>query len=393
MYVKDASSNEADRILVRLDAAVLEDLQYRLRHTRWPDEIANDQWSYGVNKIWLQDFVTYWAGEFDWQQQETWLNSFPHYKTVINGLGIHYLHRKSPEPDAIPLLLLHGWPGSFVQMLPILPLLTDPKAHGMPAVPAFDVVVASLPGFGFSDAFKVPGMAMESIAGLMAALMHDVLGYAKYGVRGSDLGGTAIDQMLRHFPGQVLGAHLTQIIVGAQIPLPADATPAETSFLARSFALGSPELSYAHQHASKPQTLAYGLNDSPAGLAAWICEKYRSWGDTGGNIETRFSKDFLATTLTLYWASASIGPSIRTYYEMVRNRGDGSRSPVPVAFQMSLQDMFPAAPREWAQRSHNVVRFTEAQRGGHFLEWEEPELVARDIQAFFGDLEIQTETI
>jgi len=388
MYMKDDASLELDRILVRLDAAVLADLQHRLRHTRWPDEIANDEWSYGVNKAWLQAFVDYWANDFDWQQQEAWLNSFKHYITAINGLGIHYLHQKSPEPDAIPLLL-HGWPGSFVQMLQIIPLLTDPKTHGMPYGPAFDVVVASLPGFGFSEAPKAPGMALESVAVLMATLMHDVLGYKKYGVRGSDLGGATIDQMARHYPEQLLGAHLTQMIVGARIPIPANATLAEMEFLESSFALGTPELSYAHQHASKPQTLAYGLNDSPAGLAAWILEKYRTWGDTSGNIESRFSRDFLATTLTIYWACENIGPSIRTYYEMVRNRGDSSRITVPVAFQMSMQDMFPPAPREWAERSHHVVRFTEVDRGGHFLEWEEPELVARDIQAFFGGLQIQ----
>jgi pimeloyl-ACP methyl ester carboxylesterase len=216
--------------------------------------------------------------------------------------------------------------------------------------------------------------------------MRNILGYEKYGVRGSDLGGTTIDQLARKYPRHIIGAHLTQIIVAGPVTVPDDASQAERDFLAACGVLGNTELSYARQHASKPQTLAYALNDSPAGLAAWIVEKYRRWGDTKGNIESRFSKDFLLTTLTLYWATETIGPSIRTYYEMVRNRGSSDRIGVPVGFLMSMNDMFPPAPREWAERSHNVVHFTETATGGHFLEWEEPELVAKDIQTFFSKL-------
>jgi pimeloyl-ACP methyl ester carboxylesterase len=386
MLTRDPASANPDKVLISIAKAVVDDLGYRLRHVRWPDEYANLNWAYGTNRAWLQELVRYWAEEFDWRRQEAWLNSFDHFKSRIDGLGIHYIHQRSSKPDAIPLLLLHGWPGSFVQMLALAPLLTDPAAHGLSREPAFHVVVASLPGFGFSDAPTAPGFAMESIATVMDKLMHDTLGYAKYGVRGSDLGGTAIDQMARHFPAHLLGAHLTQIIVAGGAPAPADATAAERAFLAACAAIGNTDLSYARQHASKPQTLAYGLNDSPVGLASWISEKYRSWGDTGGNIESRFSKDFLLTTLSLYWYTESISHSVRTYFEMTRNRGSNAPVTVPVGFLMSMQDMFPPAPREWAERTHNVVHFSNAQRGGHFLEWEEPELVARDLQAFFGRL-------
>ena len=387
MYIKDSSSPDPDKIILQVDQSVLSDLNYRLAHTRWPDEVGNSEWAYGTSRTYLQQLVSYWTDGFDWRAQERWLNTFNHYRSSINGLGIHYIHQRSQKSHAIPLLILHGWPGSFVQMLNLLPLLTDPSAHGMADAPAFHVVVASLPGFGLSDAATRPGLAMEGIADIMAALMHDVLGYDKYGVRGSDLGGTTIDQMARKYPQQLLGAHLTQIIVAGAVAPPANATQRELGFLSACSVIGNTELSYARQHSSKPQTLAYGLNDSPVGLAAWIAEKYHKWGDTGGNIENRFSKDFLLTTLMLYWATATISPSIRTYYEMVRNRGNTDRINVPTGFLMSMKDMFPPAPREWAARSHNVVHFSEAASGGHFLEWEEPALVAKDLQAFFSGLE------
>lgn len=381
------SATQPDRIVIRADEDALDDLRYRLRNTRWPDEYANENWAYGTNRAYLQELVGYWADGFDWRRQEAWLNSFAHYRTAIDGLGIHYIHARSANPNATPVLLLHGWPGSFVQMLKLVPLLSDPAAHGMPDAPSFHVVVASLPGFGLSDAARAPGMGMEGIAALMQKLMVDVLGYQTYGLRGSDLGGTTIDQLGRHYPDNVLGAHLTQIIVAGAPPAPPEnATQAERDFLAASVVVNNSEIAYARLHSTKPQTLAYGLNDSPAGLAAWIVEKYRSWGDTGGKVESRFDKDFLLTTLTIYWLTQTIAPSVRTYYEMVRNRGNMSRVGVPVAFLMSEKDMFPPAPREWAERSHNVMRFNTTPSGGHFLEWEEPQLVARDMQAFFSDL-------
>jgi pimeloyl-ACP methyl ester carboxylesterase len=385
MYIKDSAATRPDKIVIRAYQAALDDLTHRLRHTRWPDEYANDAWAYGTNRAYLQDLVRYWADGFDWRAQETWLNSFDHYKTTIDGLGIHYVHQRSRDPDAIPVLLLHGWPGTFIQMLKLLPRLTDPAAHGMPAAPAFHVVAASLPGFGLSDAATAPGLAMERIAGLMNKLMVDVLGYARYGARGSDLGGTTIDQLGRLHAERLIGAHLTQIIVAGAPPAPPEnASQAERDFLAASVNVNNTEIAYARLHSSKPQTLAYGLTDSPAGLAAWIVEKYRTWGDTGGNVESRFDRDFLLTTLSTYWLTRTIAPSVRTYYEMVRNRGNTSRVSVPVGFLMARKDMFPPAPREWAERTHNVVHFAETATGGHFLEWEEPDVVARDMQVFFA---------
>lgn len=386
MYVRDIASNNPDKFLLKVEHKVLDDLRHRLQHVRWPQTVAADGWDTGTDAGYLRQLVDYWANDYDWPRQQQWLNSFNHCRSTVDGLAIHYIHQRSDDNNAIPLLLLHGWPGSFVQMLKLLPLLTNPAAHGMPNTPSFHVVIASLPGFGFSDAPTAAGMNLEVIAGLMAKLMHDVLGYRKYGVRGSDIGGVTIDQMARHYPQHLLGAHLTQIIVSYGPPVPPDATDAEKEFLARSATMAQSEVSYARQHMQKPLSLAYGLADSPVGLAGWIIEKYRSWGDTGGNIESRFDKDFLLTTLMTYWLSNNSGPSIRTYYEMARNRGSTARITVPTAFLMSRNDLFPPAPREWAARSHNVVQFSETATGGHFLEWEEPQLVATDLQRFFATL-------
>ncbi|MDT8400012.1 MAG: epoxide hydrolase [Pseudomonadales bacterium] len=380
---RDENSGE---MTIAFSDAVIDDLRQRLERTRWPDELSNANWEYGTNMAYLKGLVAYWTDDFDWHTQEAWLNSFANYKTDIDGLGIHYVHARSSQPDAIPLLLLHGWPSSFIQMLKIIPMLTDPRACGLMSAPAFHVVAASLPGYGFSDAPTEPGMGMEKIAGLMSRLMTDVLGYKRYGARGSDLGATVIDQLARHYPEQLMGLHLTGIIVAGGATAPDDASAAERQFLEASAGMALNEMAYARQHASKPQTLALALNDSPAGMASWIIEKYRSWGDTGGDIESRFSRDYLLTTLTSYWVTQSIAPSIRLYYEMVRNRGSMSRIEVPTGLLMAHKDLFPCAPREWAQRTYHVVHWSETHSGGHFLEWEEPTLLARDIQTFFGAL-------
>ena len=375
-----------DQIRIEVAESVLKDLQHRLRNTRWPADFANEDWRYGTNTDYLKQFVEYWATSYDWRQHEQWLNRFHHYRSLVGGTNLHYVHERSRDPAAIPLLILHGWPGSFVQMLKLLPMLTNPAEHGLGSAKSFHVVAASLPGFGFSDAPREPGANLEVFARMLNELMTAVLGYQRYAVRGSDLGGATIDQLCRHYPEHVLGAHLTQIIVSYGPPVPADASPAEKEFLARSAALAQSDIAYARIHMQKPQSLAVALTDSPAGLAGWMLEKYRSWGDTKGEIESRFDKDFLITSLMTYWLGNNAGPAMRTYYEMARNRGRNDRITVPTAFLMSKHDQFPPAPREWAERSHNVVHFSETETGGHFLEWEEPLLVARDLQEFIAKL-------
>jgi pimeloyl-ACP methyl ester carboxylesterase len=377
------SSPRAEPFTIAVPDAVLADLRDRLARTRWPEQLPGTGWDYGADTAYLKELAEYWRKDFDWRAQEARLNTLHHYRAEIDGLTIHFVHERGKGPNPIPLLLLHGWPSSFVQMHDIIPLLTDPKSHGLPDAPSFDVVVASLPGFGFSSIPQRKGVGFATGAEVMSKLMHDVLGYARYGVRGSDLGGVIVRQMALAHPDQVIGVHLTGIIgsAGGQPPF----TAAEQAFVDANRTVET-ELAYARLQTSKPQTLAQSLTDSPSGLAAWIVEKFRAWSDCGGDVESRFSKDELLTNLTIYWATGTAASSVRIYYEFVREPLKPGRVETPVGMLMSTRDLFPAAPREWGERLFNVRRWNETDQGGHFLEWEEPELVARDLQAFFGEL-------
>ena len=372
-----------DSFKIDVPAATLRDLEERLARTRWPDQLAGTGWTYGADTAYLRELVSYWQNEYDWRAEERKLNRFEHFRASIDGTRIHFVHAKSRDPNAIPLLLLHGWPSTFVQMLDVIPLLTDPAAHGLPNAPSFNVVAASLPGFGFSDLPTRPGVGFATSAELMAKLMHDALGYERYGVRGSDLGGVIVRQLALLHPEQVIGVHLTGIIgaAGAAPPF----TAAEQKFL-DAVAAVEPELAYARLQTSKPQTLAHSLNDSPVGLAAWIVEKFRAWSDSNGDVESRFTKDELITNLMVYWVTGTAPSSMRMYYDFVREPLKAGRVERPVGMLMSTKDLFPPAPREFGERLLNVQHWVETDRGGHFLEWEEPELVARDMQTFFGGI-------
>jgi pimeloyl-ACP methyl ester carboxylesterase len=266
-------------------------------------------------------------------------------------------------------------------MLTIIPLLTDPARYGGDAADSFDVIVPSLPGYGFSDRPSEKGMGAGRIADLLAKLLTEELGYERFATRASDLGAAVSQQLALTHAQQLIGIHQsgTNPYVGH---IPDNLTTAEQKFVANAERWNQQEMAYAMEHASKPQTLASSLNDSPAGLAAWIVEKFRAWSDCDGAIEKRFSKDDLLTNLTIYWATQTINSSIRLYYEMVRNPGSWGRVEVPTAMLMSPKDLFPT-PREWVERSYNVQRWTEIPSGGHFLEREEPERVAEDLRAFF----------
>lgn len=378
-----AQQRTAERFVIDVADAVLDDLDERLERTRWPDQLPGTGWAYGTDTGYLRELVSYWQNDFDWRAQEAKLNEFEHYRARVGGMRIHFVHARSRDPDAIPLLLLHGWPSSFVQMLDIIPLLVDPQAHGLPSKPAFNVVAASLPGFGFSDIPARPGVGFATSADLMAELMHDVLGYAQYGVRGSDLGGMVVRQMALRHPDQVIGVHLSGMIgtAGAAAPF----TAAEQAFIDADAAT-LPERAYGRLQMSKPQTLAQSLNDSPTGLAAWVVEKFRAWSDSNGDLESRFTKDELLTNLMIYWVTGTAPSSVRIYYEFSRESLAAGRIERPVGMLMSTKDLFPAAPREWGERFFNVERWIETDVGGHFLEWEEPELVARELRTFFGSL-------
>ncbi|HEX5385465.1 MAG TPA: epoxide hydrolase [Gemmatimonadales bacterium] len=374
---------------IRVEDDVLDDLRTRIRRTRWPDQLPGIGWEQGTELGYLRELLAYWADGFDWRARERELNDFHHYRAELDGLGIHFVHERGTGRDAVPLVLTHGWPSTFLELLPLVPLLTNPAAHGLDA-PAFDVVIPSLPGYGFSDRPARQGMTMPYVAGLWHRLMHG-LGYERYGAVGGDFGAAVSAYLGRDHPGSVIGIHLYTLDVAPYAgPGARPLTEVEAAYDAYMETWWRAEGGYKQIQATKPGTVGYGLNDSPAGLAAWLIEKWRSWGGCAGDVERGFSRDFLLSTLTIYWATQTITSSMRTYYDDRRLGPVGPHDyvgvPTAVAVfnHMTIPEGVP--PREWVERLYAVRRWTEMPRGGHFAACEEPELLARDIGAFFGEL-------
>ncbi|MEM6430876.1 MAG: epoxide hydrolase family protein [Deinococcota bacterium] len=376
-----AQESAVETFEISITQAVLDDLETRLDQTRYPDQITGAGWQYGMKLEYLQSLLTYWQNEFDWRAQEARLNSFNHFLAEVDDTRVHFIYERGEQGnnDILPVLVLHGWPSSFVQMLELIPLLTE--AHdGL----SFDVVVPSLVGYGFSDIPDEPGMSVAVMAELFHTLMTETLGYERYAVRGSDLGAGVIQQIALLYPESIVGVHLSGTNPFVAF-VPDDMTDAEQAFVSRAQAWFQQEMSYAMQHSSYPQTLAYALNDSPAGLAAWIMEKFWAWTDHEDDLESVLDRDELLTNLVLYWATKTINSSMRLYYEVARDPGQFGFVTVPTGMLMSDADFFPT-PREWAARSYNIVHWTPIERGGHFLEWEIPSVVADDMRLFFNSL-------
>jgi pimeloyl-ACP methyl ester carboxylesterase len=375
-------------------AAILEDLQLRLGATRWPEGLHDAGWKDGTPEAYLQELVQYWRHGFDWGAQEKAINRFAQFRTEVHGVGIHFIHEAGRGKKPIPLILTHGYPDSFLRFQKIIPLLTDPAAHGGDAADSFDVVVPSLPGYGFSDKPREAGMLFR-IGDLWASLMTERLGYKRFGAHGGDWGSTVTEHLARSHAGSVIGIHLTDVPFMHLFEKPKNLSHSEQRFVDAAEKWQKGEGTYALIQGARPQTLAYGLNDSPAGLAAWIVEKFRAWSDCGGDIETRFTKDELLTNITLYWVTGTIRSAFQLYNdatsagaltwvkEMIR-KWLGSTT-VPTGFASFPHDISPP-PREWAERFFNVQRWTEMPRGGHFAAMEEPELLVEDIRAFFRPL-------
>lgn len=369
---------------------VLDDLRARIHQTRWPDQIPGIGWEQGTDLDYLKPMLAYWADEFDWRAQERALNAFHHFRAELDGVRIHFIHERATGGRGIPLILTHGWPSTFVEMLPLVPLLTDPAAHGI-AGPAFDVVIPSLPGYGFSERPARTGVNYRLSAALWHRLMRG-LGYARYGAQGVDFGAGVATLMALDDPTPMIGLHLNFLEIPPYTgPGSRPLSKAERAYLAGNEAFWQTESGYKAIQSTRPQTLGYGLNDSPAGLAAWILEKWRAWGDTHGNLDARFSRDLLLTNLTIYWATQTIAPSMRDYFDnrwfgVTLGPADVVHVPTGVAvFAHQFADEG-EPPREWAERLYNVRRWTVMPRGGHFSATEEPELLARDIAAFFAAL-------
>jgi pimeloyl-ACP methyl ester carboxylesterase len=377
---------KAEPFTVHVTQTLLDDLAQRLARTRWPDAIEGSGWEYGSNLAYMKELIDYWRTRFDWRAQEKKLNSFASFRAHIDGLGIHFVHERGKGPDPIPLILTHGWPSSFVENLKLIPLLTDPGSHGGNPADSFDVVIPSLPGFGFSDRPTKPWVTTR-IHELWLQLMNQVLGYQRFGVHGGDIGAAVSALLGTFYPRNVIGVHSIGIFPDLKPNLPG-LTEAERTFLQGAQKWLDEEGGYAHIQRTRPQTLSYGLNDSPAGLAAWLVEKFRAWSDCEGSIEKRFSKDELLTNITIYWLTQTISSSIRWYFERVHDPAPRKREriSVPCGIAVFPEEIGPRPPRELADRDYTVVRWTEMPRGGHFPALEEPELLADDIRGFFRPL-------
>jgi microsomal epoxide hydrolase len=385
--------NEIRPFKISVAPQVLSDLQQRLEGTRWTYQPEGSDWDAGTDLNYLKDLVDYWRNSYDWRAQEGILNQFAHFKADIGETAVHFVHERGKGPDPFPLILTHGYPDSFYRFAKIIPMLTDPEAYGGRAEDAFDIVAPDLPGYGFSDKPAKSGMLFR-VNDLWAHLMTATLGYKRFGAHGGDWGSTVTEQLARSHSDSVVAIHLTDVPFGHLFQKPNDLSSAEKSFFAKADEWQRKEGAYAMIQSTKPQSLAHGLNDSPAGLAAWIVEKFRAWSDCGGAIESRFTKDELLTHIMIYWTTESISSSFMPYYDFANasaltwikegvKKWTGS-SRVPAAFALFPKDIG-NPPREWAERFFDVQRWTEMERGGHFAAMEEPELLVADIRAWFRD--------
>lgn len=374
---------------------VLLDLQHRLRSTRWTDETDAEPWRYGPPLGYMRQFVDYWLDQYDWRRQEERINSFGQFTTDIDGLSIHFLHEQGVGPDPLPLVLTHGWPGSFVEMLRILPMLTNPAGHGGRAEDAFSVVVPSIPGYGFSGRPTKPGMNYSIVADMWVKLMER-LGYRRFGAQGGDWGSWISAALAFQHPDRITGLHLnylsTRFRPGVS-PTDNPVSAAEQDYLERVSRWGEAEGAYIAIQATKPLTLGYGLSDSPVGLAAWLLEKFQAWSDCDLVPEEAIPLDDLLTDIMIYWVTNTAHSAAR-FYSGSRERpfhlapGQRIRPPCGV---VTLPRELPMPPRSWAERAFDIVHWTELPHGGHFAALEQPTLLADDIRAFFRPLRARTD--
>jgi pimeloyl-ACP methyl ester carboxylesterase len=379
-----------EKFTINIPDEVVADLRRRLVATRWPDEIENAGWEYGSSLGYMRSLVDYWINAYDWRRQEAALNQLPQYRIAIDGLRVHFVHVRGKGPKPLPLIITHGWPGSFMEMTKLIPLLTDPEAHGGRTADAFDVIVPSLPGYGFSDRPRERGMNPFKVAGLWVRLMGE-LGYERFGAQGGDWGSAVSTALGLDHPQHIIGIHLNYIagrfLLGGTLNQPADDDVAK-AYLAMLRTWWDFEGGYSHVQGTKPQTLGYALNDSPAGLAAWIVEKFRTWSDCAGDPDRIFTRDEILTNVMIYWVTQSINSSTRLYFE-TRERplqlSPSNRVQPPVAVALFPKEIA-MPPRALAERGYNIARWNVMPKGGHFAAMEQPDLLAQDIREFFASL-------
>ncbi len=396
MAQADDQTAEAIRpFRIAVDDSVLSDLKERLARTRWPDQVDDAAWDYGLELGYMKELVEYWRTKYDWRAEERRLNEIPQFVTPIDGLDIHFMHQRSRHEGALPLVIVHGWPGSVVEFTKIMGMLTAPEEHGGKAADAFHVVCPSLPGFGFSGKPRERGWSSQRMAETIAKLMAR-LGYERYGAQGGDWGGGIVRWLATGDGAHCVGAHSN--FPGGSRPMEdpmRGVTPEEIQRMERRAQELNDHRAYGVIQGTRPLTLGYGLADSPAGLAAWIVDKFWAWSDHGGKLENIYTKDELLTNVMVYWVTGTMSSSVRIYYEFQHNQ---PRPKSMTAFQTSGRSspigfaLFPkeinVPPRAWVERAIGpaMTHWTEMPRGGHFAAMEQPELLAADVRKFFGPL-------
>jgi pimeloyl-ACP methyl ester carboxylesterase len=375
-------NDEISPFRVDVPDADLDDLRDRLRRTRWPEPETVQDWSQGCPLTYVQDVCRYWADDYDWRATEARLNGLAQYRTTIDGLGIHFLHVRSPEPSAFPVVITHGWPGSVVEFLKAIGPLTDPVAHGGEAGDAFHVVCPSLPGYGFSDKPTAPGWGVPRIAAAWAELMAR-LGYDRYGAQGGDWGGAVTTALGLADPDHCAGVHVNMPVVPPDRSTFDDLTPQEQDVLAARKHYRDWDSGYSKEQSTRPQTIGYALADSPSGQAAWILEKFWAWTDCDGHPEHVLTRDEMLDNIMLYWLPGTAASSARLYWESFARMTAAAPVPVPAGISLFPKEIMRTS-RRWAERRYADIRYwNELDRGGHFAAFEQPELFVDEVRAFF----------
>jgi pimeloyl-ACP methyl ester carboxylesterase len=390
MTTTDRAGAEVQPFQVDIPDAALDDLRDRLARTRWPDELPGAGWAYGVPLGYIKELAEYWRTGYDWRAEEARLNQFPQFLTTIDGARVHFLHVRSPEPQALPLVITHGWPGSVAEFLDVIGPLTDPRAQGGDPADAFHLVIPSIPGYGFSGPTGDSGWTTARVAKAWTELMRR-LGYERYGAQGGDWGAFVSPEVGRADPDHVVGVHVNAATFGF-IPFGevdpgelATFTDAEKVRLERLKWFLSEGNGYFQVQSTRPQTLAYGLTDSPVGQLAWNAEKFKEWTHPAVDLpEAAVDRDRLLTNVTLYWLTGTAGSAARLYYENVHAASWGqSPATTPTGVAVFAEDV---AIRRYAERANNIVHWSEFDRGGHFAAMEAPDLFVQDVRAFFRPL-------
>jgi microsomal epoxide hydrolase len=370
---------------IQIKQEVLDDLNDRLDHFRWPDQLKDSAWERGTEKEYLRSLVSYWRNHYDWRKEEYELNRLSQFHCDVDGIDVHFVHERGKGPNPMPIILSHGWPDSFIRYKKLIPFLTDPARYGGDPNDSFDIIVPSLPGFGFSGRPVHSGFNNFSISELWAKLMTEKLGYSKFAAGGGDMGSGVTRYLALNHPELLTGIHLTDIGIIRNLLMAqnlSDLSEEELTYKKNAQEWIAQEGGYMSIQSTKPQTLAYSLSDSPVGLAAWIIDKFHAWSDCNGDLRNIFTEDELLTNIMIYWVTNTAGSSTRIYYDNTHSLPPLGHIDVPTGIAIFPADVL-IPPKGWAEQNLNITRWTRMPRGGHFTAMEEPEHIADDIRSFF----------